>query len=84
MSCSNNTRHINDQLEYYSTDASIVEEWQGRTIEFPSVMVDVATGDTIDTSEADFILLTYIDSAGCTGCSMKLPLWIKFIVGQIV
>ncbi len=57
----------------------LVEEWQGRTIEFPSVMVDVATGDTIDTGEADFILLTYVDSAGCTACNMKLSLWSIFL-----
>ena len=59
--------------------ACLVEEWQGHTVEFPSVMVDVMTGDTVDMSDADFTLLTYIDSAGCTGCRMRLPLWTKFI-----
>ena len=57
----------------------IVEQWQGRTIEFPAVMVDAVTGDTIDISGADFTLITYIDSAGCTGCRMKLPLWTRFL-----
>lgn len=57
----------------------LVEKWQGRTIEFPSVMVDVATGDNIDISGADFTLITYIDSAGCTDCRMKLPLWTRFL-----
>lgn len=56
----------------------IVEQWKGRTIEFPAVMVDAVTGDTIDISGADFTLITYIDSAGCTGCRMKLPLWTRF------
>ena len=57
----------------------LVEKWQGRTIEYPSVMVDVATGDTIDISGADFTLITYIDSAGCTGYRMKLPRWTRFL-----
>lgn len=57
----------------------LVEEWQGRTIEFPSVMVDVVTGDTIDISDADFTLVTYVDSAGCTVCNMRLSLWTMFI-----
>lgn len=59
--------------------ACLVEEWQGHTVEFPSVMVDVMTGDTVDMSDADFTLLTYIDSAGCTGCRMRLPLWTEFL-----
>lgn len=58
---------------------NIVEQWQGRIIEFPSVMVDAVTGDTIDISSADFTILTYIDSTGCTGCRMKLPIWRSFI-----
>ena len=42
-------------------------------------MTDVITGDTVDFSNTDFTILTYIDSAGCTGCLMKLPLWNKFL-----
>lgn len=42
-------------------------------------MTDVLTGDTIDFSDADFTILTYVDSMGCTGCRLKLPLWTKFI-----
>lgn len=42
-------------------------------------MTDVLTGDTIDLSDADFTILTYVDSMGCTGCRLKLPLWTKFI-----
>lgn len=69
--CSNNS-----ETERYTR---LVEQWQGRTIEFPSVMVDAVTGDTIDISGADFTLITYIDSTGCTGCRMKLPLWTRFL-----
>jgi len=59
--------------------ARIVEYWQGREISLPSVMTDVLTGDTIDISVADFTIMTYVDSVGCTGCKMKLPLWKEFL-----
>lgn len=29
----------------------------------------------IDFGDADFTIITYIDSAGCTPCKMKLPIW---------
>lgn len=61
------------------TYAKLVAQWQGREIVFPDVMTDVLTGDTIDLSEADFTIITYIDSAGCTGCRMKLSLWREFL-----
>ena len=32
-----------------------------------------------DMSASDFRIITYIDSAGCTPCRMKLPLWDSFI-----
>lgn len=54
--------------------AKLVSEWQGREIVFPDIMTDVLTGDTIDLSEADFTILTYVDSMGCVSCRMKLPL----------
>lgn len=59
--------------------AKLVSEWQGRDIIFPKMMTDVLTGDTIDFKDADFTILTYIDSVGCTSCRMKLPLWNVFI-----
>ncbi|MDE5790134.1 MAG: DUF1573 domain-containing protein [Muribaculaceae bacterium] len=59
--------------------AEIVEEWQGREIVFPEVMTDFQTGDTIDLSDADFTIFTYVDSVGCTGCKMKLPIWCEFL-----
>lgn len=57
----------------------IVEKWQGKEIVLPDVMTDFLTGDTIDLSDADFTILSYVDSAGCTGCKMKLPLWKIFL-----
>lgn len=58
---------------------SIVEEWQGKQIVLPEVMTDFMTGDTINLTDADFTIFTYVDSIGCTGCNMKLPLWKKFL-----
>ncbi|WP_286151349.1 MULTISPECIES: DUF1573 domain-containing protein [Bacteroidales] len=59
--------------------AALVEKWQGKEIKLPDVMTDALTGDTIDLSDADFTILTYVDSAGCTGCKMKLPVWKEFL-----
>lgn len=33
----------------------------------------------IDFEDADFTIITYIDSAGCTSCKMKLPIWDNII-----
>ncbi len=57
----------------------IVEEWQGKEIILPDDMTDFLTGDTIDLSDADFTILTYVDSTGCTGCKMKLSLWKRYL-----
>lgn len=57
----------------------IVEEWQGKPIVLPKDMTDFITGDRIDLTNADFTILAYVDSTGCTGCKMKLPLWKKFL-----
>ncbi len=59
--------------------AEIVEAWHGRKIVFPEVMTDFLTGDTIDLSDADFTIFTYVDSVGCTGCKMKLQVWQEFL-----
>lgn len=59
--------------------AEIVSQWQGREIKLPAVMTDFLTGDTINLDDADFTILTYVDSTGCTGCKMKLSLWNEFL-----
>ena len=59
--------------------AKLVSEWQGREIVFPDVMTDMITGDTIELSDVDFTILTYVDSLGCSSCKMKLPLWNEFL-----
>lgn len=42
-------------------------------------MIDVISGDTVNISRCNFTILTYVDSAGCTGCRMNLPLWREFM-----
>lgn len=59
--------------------AKLVSEWHGREIVFPDIMTDILTGDTIDISDADFTILTYVDSVGCISCRMKLHLWKEII-----
>lgn len=61
---------------------NIVKEWAGRQIVLPDVMTDFLSGDTIDLSDADYTILCYIDSVGCTGCKMKLSLW-EYILNKI-
>lgn len=57
---------------------SVVAEWQGKFIELQSIMTDVLTGDTISLYDAEYIILTYVDSAGCSACNMKPQLWNEF------
>lgn len=42
-------------------------------------MTDFLTGDTIDLTDAEFTILTYVDSSGCTECKMKLLQWKEII-----
>ena len=58
--------------------AEAVEEWIGREILFPDSMMTV-TGEMIARSTADFTIVSYYDSVGCTGCRMKLPFWNEFM-----
>lgn len=59
--------------------SSFIEQWQGNKIILPEIMTDIMTGDTIDIDSSEFTIFTYIDSVGCTGCKMKLPLWSEFM-----
>lgn len=60
-------------------NSQIVEDWQGKQILFSDTMSDFLTGDEIDLTDADFSIITYIDSIGCTGCKMKLALWNSYL-----
>lgn len=61
--------------------SKIVNEWQGKKLIFPDFITDFVTGDTINLSESDFNILTFVDSVGCAGCKMKLNLWMEFLEG---
>ena len=56
----------------------LVNEWNGKEIKFPSRSVFTIQGkDTVDFEfgNADYKIVTYIDSVGCTSCKLQLPRW---------
>ena len=62
--------------------ASLAEEWAGREIRFPDSLVFTRYGrdfvaDTIPV--ADYKIVSYLDSLGCSGCKLRLPSWQGFI-----
>ena len=53
----------------------LVQEWSGKEIKFPSRSVFTIQGkDTVDFDfeDADYKVVTYIDSVGCTSCKLNL------------
>ena len=62
--------------------ARLVEEWEGKEILFPTHSIFTIQGkDTVDFSlaDADYKVVTYIDSVGCTSCKLQLPRWKLFM-----
>ena len=60
----------------------LVNEWNGKEIKFPARSVFTIQGkDTVDWefSNADYKVVTYIDSVGCTSCKLQLPRWKKLV-----
>ena len=60
----------------------LVNEWNGKEIMFPSRSVFTIQGkDTVDFEfgNADYKLVTYIDSVGCTSCKLQLTRWKKLV-----
>ena len=56
----------------------LVNEWNGKEIKFPSRSVFTIQGkDTVDFEflHADYKVVTYIDSVGCTSCKLQLHRW---------
>ena len=56
----------------------LVNEWNGKEIKFPSRSVFTIQGkDTVDFefASADYKVVVYIDSVGCTSCKLQLPRW---------
>ena len=62
--------------------ARLVKEWDGKEISFPPHSVFTIQGkDTIDFSfaDAEYKIVTYVDSVGCTSCKLQLPRWKEFM-----
>ena len=60
----------------------LVGEWNGKEIKFPLRSVFTVQGkDTMDFEfrHADYKVVTYIDSVGCTSCKLQLPRWKEFL-----
>lgn len=68
----------NSQKEQVRT---ILQEWEGRTIQYPEKMVFTIRGnDTVDFSLAGkYKILSYVDSTGCTSCKLGLKEWSEYI-----
>lgn len=60
-----------------SEQRAVVEEWMGKEIVIPEDLTFQIQDTPInyDFNNADFKIITYIDSTGCTECRMKLPIW---------
>ena len=53
----------------------LVQEWNGKEIKFPARLVFTVQGKDIvdfDFKDADYKVVTYIDSVGCTSCKLNL------------
>ncbi len=59
----------------------IVAEWVGKEIVIPEGLGFQVGNIPVDYDfdAADFKIVTYVDSTGCTGCKMRLPAWDKFL-----
>ena len=60
----------------------LVSEWERKEILFPTHSTFTIQGkDTVDFNikDADYKIVTYVDSAGCTGCKLQLPRWKELI-----
>ena len=63
------------------SSAERVKQWIGREIVIPDSLHFSVLGENVDRTmtNADFTVITYIDSAGCTPCRMKLSEWAETI-----
>ena len=60
----------------------LVNEWNGKEIKFPARSVFTIQGkDTVNLEfdNADYKVVTYIDSVGCTSCKLQLSRWKKLV-----
>ena len=62
--------------------SKLVKEWEGKEILFPAHSTFTIQGkDTVDFDfmDAEYKVVTYIDSIGCTSCKLQLPRWKQLI-----
>ena len=62
--------------------ARLVKEWDGKEIRFPESPVFTIQGkDTVDFSfrNAEYKVVSYVDSIGCISCKLQLANWTAFI-----
>ena len=65
--------------------SKLVNEWEGKEILFPTHSTFTVQGkDTVDFEygNADYKVITYIDSVGCTSCKLQLHRW-KDLVAEV-
>ncbi len=61
---------------------SLLQEWEVKEIVFPEEsIIRIQYSDTINQLfiDSEYKILTYIDSASCTDCQLKLFLWNELI-----
>ena len=64
------------------TNGEHIQEWEGKEILFPTQSIFTIQGrDTVDFDfiDADYKIVTYVDSVGCMGCKLFLSRWKSFI-----
>ena len=62
--------------------ALLVQEWQGKEIVFPQDMAFTRfVTESVDyrIPDAEYKVLVYVDSVGCTSCKLQLPKWKELI-----
>lgn len=62
--------------------ARLVKEWDGKELRFPEHPVFTIQGeDTVDFSfrDAEYKVVSYVDSIGCISCKLQLANWAAFI-----
>ena len=66
-SCSDKNKHVGERVSF----------WMGKEITYPENTLCLIKKDTVDVRDfdADYKIVVYIDSLGCTNCKMKLREW---------
>lgn len=62
--------------------ARLIKEWDGKEVRFPERPIFTIQGkDTVDFSfcDAEYKVVSYIDSIGCISCKLQLDRWMSFI-----